>query len=196
MKREEDLMMMNTKPCGMNNKVSGALLKNNWLLNLKQCTACSVKMKICLKLRRRKWSLNFLVLKRMLMRWVLVSDSKTISARKMIMWVLNLWTMGCYRMRNSGLGEMFRGFVSCDMMYREGLVSSYLVSISLPSPNIWGSLTWGDGDTWHGPWVALGLPRVPTSCVPCLCWMPDIIIIIYRHVSRWRVSKLMRLLFE
>ena len=62
----------------------------------------------------------------------------------MIMWVLNLRTMGWYRMRNSGPGEMFRGFVSCDMMYREGLVSSYLVSISLPSPN----LTFED--LWHG----------------------------------------------
>ena len=58
--------------------------------------------------------------------------------------------MGCFRMRNSGLGEMFRGFVSCDMMYREGLVSSYLVSISLPSPNI-SDMRTPDTESWVAP---------------------------------------------
>ena len=54
--------------------------------------------------------------------------------------------MGCFRLRNSELGEMFRGFVSCDMMYREGLVSSYLVSISLPSPN--SDMRTPDTESW------------------------------------------------
>ena len=102
----------------------------------------------------------------------------------MKMWVLNLRTMGCYRMRNLGPGEMFRGFVSCDMMYREGLVSSYLVSISLPSPN----LTFED--LWHGetgtPDTGHGWPRAsPVS--PIMCSV-SLLNVRYHHHPQTRVA--------
>ena len=73
-------------------------------------------------------------------------------------------------MRNSGLGEMFHGLVSSDMMYCEGLVSSYLVSISLSISecNIWDSLTWGHlTQGLGGPWPPLVFPHVFPISAEC-----------------------------